>query len=323
MVAGLCLALAAASGHAQEDFQQCLLQKLATAPDATPVGDIRSECADGAAAAGLITGPDAPVITQRRQEETEAYANRYAITAHRPNYLLLASYAQHRPSNAPFARDGESAELAKKVEAKFQISFKAPLWLGAFGGAGDIFAGYTQRSFWQMYNTSASAPFRENDYEPEVWFRRVVNQPVLGWNVSALSLGFNHQSNGRGHAFSHSWNRIIGTVALERGNLGLILRPWWRIHEDRSGDDNPDITRYLGNFDLTLVAREGEQSFDLMMRNNLHRHNNLGAIQLGWSFPLTPRLRGYVQWFYGYGESLIDYNVRQNTIGAGIQLVDW
>ena len=94
----------------------------------------------------------------------------------------------------------------------------------AFNGAGDIFAGYTQRSFWQMYNRSA--PFRETDYEPEVWLRRVVNTPLLGWNVSTVALGLNHQSNGRSDQYSRSWNRVLGSVALERGNYAVVVRPW-------------------------------------------------------------------------------------------------
>ena len=48
-----------------------------------------------------------------------------------------------------------------------------------------------------------------------------------------------------------------------------------------------------------------------------------GAVQLAWTSPpfLGP-LRGYVQFFSGYGESLIDYNWKQTTIGAGIALSD-
>ena len=33
--------------------------------------------------------------------------------------------------------------------------------------------------------------------------------------------------------------------------------------------------------------------------------------------------QGYVKLTTGYGETLIDYNWKQNTIGAGILLVDW
>ena len=42
-----------------------------------------------------------------------------------------------------------------------------------------------------------------------------------------------------------------------------------------------------------------------------------------WSFPIQGRLKGYVKITTGYGEILIDYNWRQNTIGAGFLLVDW
>jgi phospholipase A1 len=62
-----------------------------------------------------------------------------------------------------------------------------------------------------------------------------------------------------------------------------------------------------------------------MSRNNLESGFDKGAVELSWSFPLWdyPFLKGYVQYFYGYGESLIDYNNRVNKIGLGISLSDW
>jgi phospholipase A1/A2 len=47
-----------------------------------------------------------------------------------------------------------------------------------------------------------------------------------------------------------------------------------------------------------------------------------GAVQAHWTFPIARRVRGIVQVFSGYGESLIDYNVRQTTYGIGISLAD-
>ena len=50
-----------------------------------------------------------------------------------------------------------------------------------------------------------------------------------------------------------------------------------------------------------------------------------GAFELGWSFPLWkyPYLKGYIQYFSGYGESLIDYNQHVNKVGIGFALSDW
>ena len=91
---------------------------------------------------------------------------------------------------------------------------------------------------------------------------------------------------------------------------------------DPSGDDNPDIEKYLGYFDVTAALHYKNLEFSLLARNNFRSDNNYGAIELGMSFPMFHKIRGYAQFFNGYGESLIDYNHNINRVGIGILLTD-
>lgn len=314
------------------DAEKCLLLQLEKASDDVSVATIRVACSipspkaqQAESDAGMT--PDKPaVVTRRLQEEALDFDRKYAITPHRPSYLLPMTYSARRPASSIYTTEDGEVVPPQKSEVKYQFSFKVPLYLDVFGSGGSLFGAYTQRSFWQMYNNRISKPFRETNYEPEIWYQYPVGTPVLGWNLVAATIGINHQSNGRPQQdLSRSWNRIMGSIVFERDEYALLLRPWWRLPENRSDDDNPDIGHYMGSFDLTLGRKFGQHSFDLMLRNNLKRRDNRGAIQLGWSFPLPVNkyLRGYLQVFSGYGESLMDYNVKQNSIGAGVMLSDW
>ena len=83
-----------------------------------------------------------------------------------------------------------------------------------------------------------------------------------------------------------------------------------------------DIADYMGHFEFTTVYTKRNHEFSLMLRNNL-KSDNKGAVQLDWSFPAWGRLRGYAQYFNGYGESLVDYNQHVERFGVGILLTDF
>jgi len=143
-----------------------------------------------------------------------------------------------------------------------------------------------------------------------------------------MRIGFSHQSNGQTGTLSRSWNRIYANFVWEKNRFVFSLKPWWRIPEDEKenrlqaeGDDNPDIERYLGHFEFTTSYRRKDQEFSLKLRNNL-RSSNKGAVQLDYTFPLWRGIRGFAQYFNGYGESLIDYNANVERFGVGILLSD-
>ena len=115
--------------------------------------------------------------------------------------------------------------------------------------------------------------------------------------------------------------RVYAAASVDRGELGLVLRVFRRLN-DGSNDDNPDITHYLGHGDIQAIWRFSQQTVGLNVRGNLFATPG-GSANLDWSFPIHRNLKGYVQLFTGYGETLIDYNHRQNVIGLGVSLVDW
>ena len=60
------------------------------------------------------------------------------------------------------------------------------------------------------------------------------------------------------------------------------------------------------------------------MRRSFARSGK-GAVQLDWSRPtgFSPDLRWHIQYFDGYGESMLDYTRRVRRIGLGVMLNDW
>jgi len=95
----------------------------------------------------------------------------FTLMAHKPNYLLFASYNSSSYNAAPFKEEFSDPNYSlKDIEAKFQLSIKFPLLVDMANDTFDIYAAYTNRSFWQVYNEAESAPFRETNHEPEIWF---------------------------------------------------------------------------------------------------------------------------------------------------------
>jgi phospholipase A1 len=323
---GLALCINAAPAAAS-GLESCMQETLLQSSDATTVGEIRTLCLEKIrqeAEAGQ-SGDEPAVVVDRLKVDEENTLQPFTLMAHRPNYFLAGAYNAKGYDPALFRIQYLDPSIAfDKTEAQFQISLKVPLGIDVFN-AFDIYAAYTNRSFWQFYNHDISSPFRETNHEPEVWAQFTPSWEVFGFTNLANSIGVAHQSNGQGGVLSRSWNRIFANFVFARGNFAFDFKPWVRLSEKAENDDNPDITDYLGHFEIRAGYKWNGQVFSLMSRNNLESGFDRGAVELGWSFPLWkyPYLKGYIQYFYGYGESLIDYDRRVNRIGIGISLNDW
>jgi phospholipase A1 len=264
--------------------------------------------------------PAASLLAEHWETDPDRKRGIFAFRPHQENYVLFAKYST-APNDAPFRPFSAlvpQEQGLKKTELAFQLGFKTKLLEDVSAKHADLWFGYTQRSFWQAYSHRASSPFRETDYQPELMAVMPVDFKLLGMQARFINVGFSHQSNGQLSTLSRSWNRVYVQAGWERGGFSLLTRVWKRIGEDRANDDNPDIIDYMGHGDIVATYRANGHQVSLLARRNFR--TSKGAMQLGWAFPLAGRLKGYVQLFSGYGQSLIDYNASQTTVGLGVLL---
>lgn len=260
------------------------------------------------------------VLSRIWELEPDHKRGTFLLLPHRANYFLPVRYSDRvnqQPTSPAAGRTVAVPSDLSRTEAKFQVSFKVKAFENTAGDNGDFWLAYTQQSNWQVYSDEISAPFRESDYEPELIYTWRTDRALLGWRWRLTNLGLVHQSNGRSEPLSRSWNRVYAQLGFERGNFTLLVRPWYAF--DLS--DNPDIRRFMGSGDIRLNYATGGHVLSALGRYSLS--GGRGAAQLDWAFPITGALKGYLQLFSGYGESLIDYNHRQTAVGVGLLLLPW
>lgn len=311
-----------------DSIDDCVADKIKTAISTTTIGELREACSGNTLQTEVAPSADSKPVSvakARLIRERDTQWLPYILTAYKQNYILPYTHVDQQ--NPIYIVNGEK-ELSDQEEAKLQLSIKVPLTENELFVNGDsVHFGFTLKSFWQVYNDDISSPFRETNYQPEIFYTMPLRFRPDGTDT-ALRFGLEHESNGRSQPLSRSWNRVYAQVFYAKDNYLVSFRPWYRIPEDDKtspldpdGDDNPDIDDYMGYFELNGVAKYQRFEFSTMLRNNL-RSDNRGALEFGLSFPLSGRVRGYAQYFNGYGESLIDYDHHVERFGIGFLITD-
>lgn len=267
-------------------------------------------------------------LSQRWQIKDDS-TKLFKIVPYKPVYFLLANYSSdinNRPSSANPLNGVQDPLSFSNTELKFQLSFKARAVTNVFGPkiGGTLWAGYTQSSRWQLYNADISRPFRETNYEPEIMLTIPTSYRFLGLNGIFAGIGINHQSNGRSNPLSRSWNRVVAQFGWESLSWSVVARPWWRVQEEAIEDNNPGIENYLGRVELVTAFSKGSYNLSMELRHSMRGgERSRGSITLDYAVKVWDLLQIHTQLFHGYGESLIDYNHKQTTIGLGVSLIQW
>ncbi|MFC0446298.1 phospholipase A [Pseudidiomarina halophila] len=255
----------------------------------------------------------------------------FQLRTYRPNFLLPIHHSSNinTQPQSPTRGPSEPLESYKPNEVKLQISLRTKLFENLLLPNADLWVSYSQVSLWQAWNSDDSSPFRSTNYNPDVFY-------ILPWSdkfdfipgdarIRFAKVGFAHESNGQTKPDSRSWNYFHFGGAIEWGDV--LWETTWkqRVNEVGDEDDNPDLIRFRGNFENQISWRNQLSTYSLT-RKTRELSWDRGSWQLDFTHPVNSSkpdgLRFYIQFFSGYGETLIDYNHRQNRIGIGFLLLN-
>lgn len=221
---------------------------------------------------------------------------------YKDNYFTVGTTPFHKPT-------------ATNSDVKFQISLAIRLTDTVLPWNSFLFLMYTQKTFWNVFENSL--PMHDLNFNPGIgWSKPFFNKNRY---VGKLTLLLEHESNGRDGEDSRSWNRIsfYGSTIIDEW-LMVHAKFWIPIID---GENNKDILKYCGiyqsgvvittpnkkfNFGLTLVKREG------------WNFNFNTIFEASWKVHEKSNLNLFLQYYNGYGESLLDYNQFHSRLRVGI-----
>ncbi|MDB5867826.1 MAG: phospholipase [Polaromonas sp.] len=262
----------------------------------------------------------------------------FAIRGYRP---ISVAFVMSGGVSSPPVSGVAVPPIYRHAETKIQLSVRTKIAKGLLKrGDADaedqdsLWFGYTQQSYWQLFTSKLSRPFRSTDHEPELIYI-YPHQIALpgGWDYRLSGVGLVHQSNGQSDPLSRSWNRIYLMGAAEKvlgpeSSLRLQARLWNRVQESSGTDNNPGIENYIGRAELNGAWQINKaNTLGVTLRHSMNRETR-GSTRIDWmraptASPNYTGLRYHVQLFSGYGDSLLDYDKRRNVLSVGLSLVDW
>lgn len=264
----------------------------------------------------------------------------FGIRGYRPLSLsVIASDSVNRLPTSPNANNNASTPLEfSRTETRVQLSVRTKIAQSILTGGhptlnDSLWFGYTQQSYWQLFNKGLSRPFRSTDHEPELVYVYPTDANLPGgWRLRYSGLGVVHQSNGQSLPLSRSWNRAYLMAGVEKDHRFRVqARVWKRLPENTAADDNPDISEFIGRGEVSGFWNPNKDNLlGLTVRSSL-RSSGRGSARIEWYKTLgngnsekdLSGLRLHTQVFTGYGDTLIDYNRKRTVLSVGLSLVDW
>lgn len=225
--------------------------------------------------------------------------------------VTLSPFSLYKPNFVIFGNSDD------QVKVQFSIQYELLKKSG-------VFMAWSQTMFWKLYKKSS--PFAEINFNPELFWK-------YGNNYNFFQIGiYEHKSNGKEGPTSRGWDRSYGEFQGSIGknfNGGFDFKAFYTWHK---ADENKDINDYIGFYETKLFVRFLKSShFSITDKEELYFRGGTGIghggfdfkkgwVEAGLKFRLMFRdiqPHFFIQGFYGYGESLVDYNVKDMALRAG------
>ncbi|MCC8143615.1 MAG: phospholipase A [Tannerellaceae bacterium] len=222
------------------------------------------------------------------------------FTLFKDNYFAGGTTLGHKPTGT-------------NSDVKFQISISQRLTKSQLPFDTYLFIQYTQKAFWNVFQNSL--PMRDINFNPGIGLGHLI--VYKNKYVGRGYLMVEHESNGRDSTESRSWNRVTAVVALVLNkNWEAQFKIWAPIID---GENNKDILKYNGIFQLAGNYRTNNRHFNtaliLTKRKSWFGFN--AQFEVSYKFNDRENQYLFLQYYNGYGENLLDYNVHKSMIRLG------
>lgn len=201
------------------------------------------------------------------------------------------------------------------TNVKFQISIAQRLTKSVLPWNSYLYLFYTQKVFWNVLEESL--PMTDLNFNPGIGLAKPLF--VKDRFIGKLTFVIEHESNGKDGDASRSWNKIsLGANVMVDPNIMVHGKFWIPIVD---GQNNKDILDYSGIYQVGMQVMSNDRrinvSVTLVKRRGWNLNYNTIA-EFAYRFMKNENQYFFVQYYNGYGEGMLDYNVFHSQLRVGI-----
>lgn len=226
----------------------------------------------------------------------------YYFGLYKDNYFIFGCPVDRKPTR-------------ENSNVKFQISIAQKLTKATLPWETYLYLFYTQKVFWNVLENSM--PMTDLNFNPGIGLTKPMF--LKSRYIGNLNMVVEHESNGRDGLASRSWNKVtFGADIMVDPNFVVSGKLWIPIVD---GENNRDILKYCGIGRFGWQWRDKAQklsvSVNLTARTDGFFNFNT-CIEAAWRWSTRSNQYLFLQYYNGYGEGLLDYNVYHNQLRLGI-----